>query len=207
MNTAELNAILYYADFLSIQYTGTPVTDTCKYFFMRGTPINISYLAGVEPFYNAENQYFKQSLTEYNLIKNKCGDDIVEGFIDGICNLAACGMVDGERMLQVAYRWSPKKRREAAQNKFYEWKNNVFYEHITQDEHGKSIVTKCSRNIAHYEKSQGLRVGCSIDPSSRITAEELLVSDFSKEEKDLYEQAQKWATLIAENIENDGKRD
>ena len=31
MNTIELNAILYYADYLSLRSISTPVTDNCKY--------------------------------------------------------------------------------------------------------------------------------------------------------------------------------
>lgn len=196
MNTAELNSILYYADFLSIQYTGTPVTDTCKYFFVHGAPINISYLAGVEPFYNAENQYFIQSLTEYNQIKGKLGEDAASSFVDGVCNLAACGMVDGNRMLQVAYRWSPKKVRNAAYSRFEEWEKSLFYEHIEQDENGKSIIVRCGKNIAHQEKACGLRVGCSIDPESRITSEELMICDLDKDQKELYKKAQEWRTLV-----------
>ena len=197
MNTAELNAILYYADFLSIQEKGTPITDTCKYFFIHGIPVNIAHLAGVEPFYNADNQYFTQSLTEYNLIKNKCGEDGINSFISGICNLSACGMVDGDRMLKVAYRWSPRKRREEAIDKYRKWKDSITYEHITQDEEGRAIITKCGRNTAHHEKACGLRVGCSVDPSSRITAEELLITDLDNEEKELYKKAQEWAAFAS----------
>ena len=36
MNDIELNAILYYADFLSLKDVSQPVTDNCKYFFVHG---------------------------------------------------------------------------------------------------------------------------------------------------------------------------
>ena len=43
MNTIELNAILYYADYLSLRSISTPVTDNCKYYFIHNTPINSAY--------------------------------------------------------------------------------------------------------------------------------------------------------------------
>lgn len=66
MTMIELNAILYYADFLSMKETSTPVTDTCKYFFIHGNPMNSCYIAGTEPIYDPENQYFKQSKKNLN---------------------------------------------------------------------------------------------------------------------------------------------
>ena len=59
LKAVSLNAVLYYADYLSLYYTSIPVTDTCKYFFIHGVPMNSCYIAGVEPFYDPENQYFK----------------------------------------------------------------------------------------------------------------------------------------------------
>lgn len=55
MNRIELNAILYYADFLSLQSTNTHVTDNCKYFFVHETPINVSYLVDHEPIFDLSN--------------------------------------------------------------------------------------------------------------------------------------------------------
>jgi hypothetical protein len=45
MNDIELNAILYYADFLSLKAINQPVTDNCKYFFVYGVPINSAFIA------------------------------------------------------------------------------------------------------------------------------------------------------------------
>lgn len=47
MNQFELSAILFYADFLSMQETSTAVTDTCKYFYIYDIPVNICIIAGV----------------------------------------------------------------------------------------------------------------------------------------------------------------
>lgn len=40
----ELNAILYYADYLKLKQESKTVTDNCKYYFIYGSPINSAYL-------------------------------------------------------------------------------------------------------------------------------------------------------------------
>lgn len=52
MTDIEQNAILYYADFLSLKYKSHPVTDNCKYFFIHGCPINSAYIVDLEPEYD-----------------------------------------------------------------------------------------------------------------------------------------------------------
>ena len=44
MNEAELSAILYYSDLLSMKSVNHPVTDNCKYFFVYKTPMHISFI-------------------------------------------------------------------------------------------------------------------------------------------------------------------
>lgn len=100
MNKIELNAILYYADFLSMKHTSTPVTDNCKYFFIHGAPINSAFILDLEPVYDPTNIYFQQAKTEYEIIKNKFGDEGIESFIDDICCIKACGSVGAEQMLK-----------------------------------------------------------------------------------------------------------
>ena len=75
MNNIELNAILFYADYMSLRDTCTPVTDNCKYFYIHGTPINSCYILDLEPIYDQDNQYFKQSLQEYTLLRDKFGEE------------------------------------------------------------------------------------------------------------------------------------
>lgn len=58
MNKIELNAILYYADFLSMKARSRPVTDNCKYFFVHGVPINSAFILDLEPVYDEEDYYF-----------------------------------------------------------------------------------------------------------------------------------------------------
>ena len=99
MNKIELNAILYYADFLSMKAKSQPVTDTCKYFFVHGVPINSAFIVDLEPIYEPDNEFFQQALAEYTLIRDKFGDEGIDSFIDDICSIKACGSVDGHRML------------------------------------------------------------------------------------------------------------
>lgn len=55
LSNIELNAVLYYADFLSLEHEGIPVTDTCKYFFIYGTPINSACVVNNMPIYDENN--------------------------------------------------------------------------------------------------------------------------------------------------------
>lgn len=100
MNLIELNAILYYADFLSMKAKSCPVTDNCKYFFIHGAPINSLYILDLEPVYDENNEHYIQAYTEYQAIKSKFGEDGVESFIDDICCIKACGSVNAEQMLK-----------------------------------------------------------------------------------------------------------
>lgn len=99
MTQIELNAVLYYADYLSLRDTSHPITDMCKYFFVHNHPINASYLAGCEPEFDEENEYIIKSYDTYSKIQNSFGDEAVDSFIEDICFLRACGMVDATRML------------------------------------------------------------------------------------------------------------
>lgn len=65
MTHVELNAILYYADFLSLKAESKPVTDNCKYFFIHGYPINSLFIVDSEPEYDRENPYLIQAYQEY----------------------------------------------------------------------------------------------------------------------------------------------
>ena len=71
MTHAELNAILYYADFLSLKQESIPVTDNCKYFFINNCPINSAYIVDLEPEYSDENPYLIQAYQEYQTLEDK----------------------------------------------------------------------------------------------------------------------------------------
>lgn len=141
MTMIELNAILYYADFLSMKETSTPVTDTCKYFFIHGTPMNSCYIAGTEPMYDPENQYFKQSKEEFEQIKSKFGESGAMSFVEDICSLKSCGAVSGERMLRCIHQYNGKKEFEIALAKYEKWRKDLIFQHIIKDEDGRKIWT------------------------------------------------------------------
>ena len=152
MNDIERNAILYYADFLSLKAISQPVTDNCKYFFIHGVPINSLYILNEEPVYDEDNPYLQKAQMEYEQIKNKFGEEGVESFVDDICMIRACGSVDAERMLKCIHQYSSKKERKQALNSYYNWKNSQTYSHITINEDGDAIETECSKYTYHAER-------------------------------------------------------
>ena len=152
MNKIELNAILYYADFLSLKAKSQPVTDNCKYFFIHGAPINSAFILDLEPIYDEENPYFEQAKTEYEIIKNKFGDEGVESFVDDICSIKACGSVNAEQMLKCIHQFSTKKDRGTAFNAYYNWRNNQVYTHITINENGDPEEKPCTKYTYHVER-------------------------------------------------------
>ena len=155
MNQVELNAILFYADFLSLKEISQPITDNCKYFYIYGLPVNSAFIVNVEPEYDKENQYFKQAKTEYEIIKDKFGEGGIQTFIDDICCIKSCGTVNAEDMLKCIHRFSNKKERNQAFNIYNTWKNNKKYTHITINENGDPKETPCSKYVYHAEKMLG----------------------------------------------------
>ena len=155
MNHIELNAILFYSDFLSLKATSAPVTDNCKYFYIHGVPINSAFILDLQPEYDEQNFYFKQAQVEYEVIKNKYGDDGVESFIDDICSVRACGCVDAERMLKHIHQYSNKKERKAAFSAYYTWRDSQVYSHITINEDGDPQEKECSKYVYHAERMLG----------------------------------------------------
>ena len=155
MNHIELNAILYYADFLSLKEISQPVTDNCKYFYVHGVPMNSLFILDLEPIYDERNQYFQQAKIEYELIKSKYGEEGVESFIDDVCCIRACGSVDAERMLKCIHQYSNKKQRKEAFKNYYEWKENQYYSHITINEDGDPQEKQCTSYVYHVERMLG----------------------------------------------------
>lgn len=160
MDDIELNAILFYADFLSLQDISIPVTDTCKYFFIYKTPINISYVANNKLVYDQENFYFKKSYTEYMLIKDKFGEDGIMSFISNVGNIGVAGCVDGIQMLKCIHQYSRKEERKNAFNKYKQHVKNIRYSHLVKGEDGKLERTECTKYVAHYESAHK----CNTEP-------------------------------------------
>lgn len=153
MSNVQLNAVLYYADFLSLKEVSKPVTDNCKYYFIYNFPMNAAYLVDNEPMYSTDNKYFKQALDEYNTITNKFGEDGALSFIDDICNLKSCGVVNAKRMLTYIHQYSTKKERIHAFNMYDKWLKDQIYTYTTIDEDGNPLELECTRYVAHYEKN------------------------------------------------------
>lgn len=155
MTDVELNAILYYADYLSLRDTSTPVTDQCKYYFVYGTPINCAFLVGSIPNYDEDNQYFKKAVEDYKLVQSRFGDEGIMSFVDDICNLRAAGTVNGELMLKHIHQYSTKNERKYAMNKYKNWLNDQTYTHTVIGENGEERQEQCTKYVAHYEKGFG----------------------------------------------------
>ena len=111
MNEIELNAILYYADMLSLKDTSTPVTDNCKWYFIHNTPINSAYIVDNKPIYDENNKYFIQAKEAYIRLKDKFLDPRPPDIIGHICNLAAMGVVNAEEMLKCIHQYSSRRER------------------------------------------------------------------------------------------------
>ena len=155
MNDIELNALLFYADFLSLKATSQPVTDNCKYFYIHGMPINSACILDMEPVYDPDNPYFQQALAEYTIIRDKYGDEGLETFVDDICCIRACGCVDAERMLKCIHQYSTKRERKEAFNLYNNWKKDQIYSHITINENGDPQRTECTKYVYHAERMLG----------------------------------------------------
>lgn len=151
MNDIELNAVLFYADYLSLKAKSQPVTDNCKYFFVFGCPINAACMLGMEPIYDPENQYILEAYGQYSLIKDQYDEEGAMSFIDDICFIRACGMVDAERMLQHIHMFSTKQERKQAFQEYRTWKKNNFHTHETFDEDGNPQQTRCTTYVKHAE--------------------------------------------------------
>ena len=173
LSIAEWSTILFRADCLSLQATNTSVTDTCKYFFIHGAPINSCYIAKVEPFYDIQNEYLQQAITEYNLIKNSFGEDGIYSYIGEIACIRACGALNAERILQHLYRFAKGKKLQKAIQRYNIWKNNLSYKHVIKNDEGESVIAKCGKELAHVEKALGMRIESSLVESSKIDDREL----------------------------------
>lgn len=155
MNEAELSAVLFYADFLSLKAISQPVTDNCKYFYVYGVPMNSAFILNMQPGYDEDNRYFKQAVTEYSIIRDKYDEEGLQTFIDDICCIKACGSVDAERMLKCIHQYSGKKERKQAFDEYDNWKKSQIYTHLTINENGDPQEKECSKYVYHAERMLG----------------------------------------------------
>lgn len=109
----------------------------------------------MKPEYDEDNQYFKQARAEYEIIRDKFGDEGVQTFIDDVCCIKACGSVDAERMLKCIHQFSNKRERRQAFNAYNTWRDNQVYTHITINENGDPQEKTCSKYVYHAERMLG----------------------------------------------------
>lgn len=153
MNEIELNAVLYYADLLSLKDISIPVTDNCKWFFIHNNPINSAYILNLEPIYDTNNKYFLQAIDEYYKLKDKFLEDGVKSIVGHICNLDALGCINAEQMLKCIHQYSSRRDRAQCFSKYYNWKNNQIYTHKIINDNGDVVEENCSKYVAHFERS------------------------------------------------------
>lgn len=151
MNEFELSAILFYGDFLSLKNISKPLTESCKYFYIHGVPMNISLILNQKPIYDMDNMYFKQALEQYTILKNKYGEDGVLTFIDNICNLGVAGSVNAIQMLKYIHRYDDKDQRDTAFGIYKHNRKNKKYTHKVRNNDGDIVEEECSKYINHYE--------------------------------------------------------
>ena len=153
MNQFEMSAILYYADFLSLQYSNKPCTESCKYFFVHGVPMNIAYIVDQEPVYDVDDQWFQKSLKEYSMLKHKFGDDGAISFLKNLCNLGSAGSVNATQMMKYIHRYDEKQERDKAFRLFKLNRSKKKYTHLTRNEDGDITQEECSKYVAHAERN------------------------------------------------------
>lgn len=152
MNDISISAILFYADYMSLKERSIPVTDNCKYFFIHQQPVNCAFIAGTQPFYDEDDEYYKQSQFELQKIQDQYNVDGVMSFVNDIGMLQAGGMCDGERLLKYIHQYSTKHDKKAAIKKYNQYMNSLEYTTTTINEDGNPQETKCTRYVAHIEK-------------------------------------------------------
>ena len=150
LNNIELNAVLFYADVLSLEDISIPVTDTCKYFYIHNTPINILSIVGNTITLDYHNQYCKEALETYLILRDKYGEDGVQTFIDKICAIGVCGMVDAERILKCIHQYDDKSEKKAAYKKYQDWLESKHYKTTIIDDDGDPQQIDCSAEVWHF---------------------------------------------------------
>lgn len=84
-------------------------------------------------------------------LKNHYDTDGVMSFIDDICFIRACGMVDAERMLNCIHMFSTKPERKQAFREYNEWKKNRIFTHQVTDENGNPEQAECTMYFKHVD--------------------------------------------------------
>ena len=154
MNEAELSAILYYADLLSMKSTSHPITNNCKYFFVHKTPMHISFIVNQLPQFDKEDQYFQQSLNEYRMLTDKYGNDGAMSFINNLCNLGVAGSVNGLQMLKYIHRYTDNYNKYKAFKEYKQYIKDQKYAFQSKNDDGEIETRSCTKYIANDQISR-----------------------------------------------------
>lgn len=144
--------VLFYADYLSLRETYTPVTDNCKYYYIMGMPINCTKIVNSEPVYDVQNKYYVQAYQELTQIRNKVGLQALATFIRDLCNVFALGCINGEQMLKCILCYDSSKLRKKAINKYKQHMKDIQYTHIIKNDDGENISEPCSKYVYHVDQ-------------------------------------------------------
>lgn len=144
--------VLFYADYLSLRDTYTPVTDNCKYYYIMGMPINCTKIVNSEPVYDVQNKYYVQAYQELTQIRNKVGLQALATFIRDLCNVFALGCINGEQMLKCILCYDSSKLRRKAINKYKQHMKDIQYNHIVKNDDGENISESCSKYVYHVDQ-------------------------------------------------------
>lgn len=155
LNTAELSMILYYADFMSLRDESIPVTDNCKYFYIHGCPINSAFMLNMTPIFSVNNKHFQHALNEFSIIKSKFKEEGLASFVEDICSIRSCGMVDWKRMLNYIHQFSSKKEKLKSFNICETFLNNLRYK-TRNIKDGELVEEEQTKYVFHTEQFKKL---------------------------------------------------
>lgn len=144
----NLNAVLFYADYLSLHDLYIPVTDTCKYYIIFGVPINAAFIHGSGPIYDKESKYFKQSADELQKIYKKTGPEGVISFLQNMCNVFSLGNIDGIGMLNCIFYYESRKIKNISRSTYTKYMKSLQYEHQLEED-GIITTTTNTKYVEH----------------------------------------------------------
>lgn len=146
--------VLFYADYLSLRETYTPVTDNCKYYYIMGMPINCTKMVNSEPVYDVQNQYYIQAYQELTQIRNKVGLQALASFVRDLCNVFALGCINGEQMLKCILCYDTSKVRKKAISKYRAHMKNIEYTQEVCDDDGNIVEESCKKYVYHVNQAR-----------------------------------------------------
>lgn len=146
--------VLFYADYLSLRETYTPITDNCKYYYIAGMPINCAILQDLQPVYDVQNKYYVQAYQELDLIRQKMGFEALASFVRDLCNVFALGCINGEQMLKCILCYDTSKVRKKAISKYWAHMKNIEYTREVCDDDGNIVEESCTKYVYHVNQAR-----------------------------------------------------